>query len=82
MDDTERELAYLKKQTNTLGAQIIRLKQEHIRANRQAARSQTTALLIRKIYELINADHTGLTLEKQCLDYFFSECPLFHLIVL
>ncbi|OED44481.1 hypothetical protein AB833_01520 [Chromatiales bacterium (ex Bugula neritina AB1)] len=81
MDEREHELEYLRKQTNKLGAQLIRLKQEHIRANRAAARSRTTALLIRRIYTLINDDITDLDIETRFLKILLESVHIDHAVI-
>ncbi|KAA2211432.1 sensor histidine kinase [Teichococcus oryzae] len=52
----ERELAYYRRECNTLGAGLLRLQEEQSQAFREARRSRTVAKLIREAYRLI--DHS------------------------
>ncbi len=50
----ERELAYYRRECNTLGAGLLRLQEEQSQAFREARRSRTVAKLIREAYRLID----------------------------
>jgi signal transduction histidine kinase len=50
----ERELAYYRRECNTLGAGLLRLQEEQSHAFREARRSRTVAKLIREAYRLID----------------------------
>jgi len=65
MDNITRELDFLRRQCNTLGAMVLQLQEDKIKARRDARRLRTTTTLIREIYRLSALNVTLAEIEQR-----------------
>jgi len=56
IDDLERQRDFYRQQADELGARVLRLQEDQIRARRETRRSRTTTRLIRDSYQLVDSN--------------------------